>query len=271
MALKLITASTALAVTLAEAKAHLRVDSSDEDTLITAMITSATETAEQITGRAIMPQTWELTLDAFPDALELTRVPAVSVTSIKYFDVAGVQQTLASNAYALDAADDFGFAYIVPAYDTGWPVTRDQINAVAVQYVAGYANAAGVPAMPPYVEADEIQGAMLAEIDELRQKLAAVESQTAIPAQVQQYPACITMEAAYEMGSKGAKPTESERLLFESWMRGHCWAVIGKWDGRTYTETGSVYDGAVGYTRQLWAVWRDRAALCASPSNTQKT
>lgn len=128
-----------------------------------------------------------------------------------------------------------------------------------------------VPAMPPYVEADEIQGAMLAEIDDLRQKLAAVESQTAIPAQVQQYPACITMEAAYEMGSKGAKPTESERLLFESWMRGHCWAVIGKWDGRTYTETGSVHDGAVGHTRQLWAVWRDRAALCASPSNTQKT
>ena len=145
MALKLITASTALAVTLAEAKAHLRVDSSDEDTLITAMITSATETAEQITGRAIMPQTWELTLDAFPDALELTRVPAVSVTSIKYFDVTGVQQILASNAYALDNADDFGFAYIVPAYDTEWPVTRDQINAVAAQYVAGYANAAAVP------------------------------------------------------------------------------------------------------------------------------
>ena len=145
MSLKLITAASALAVSLSEAKAHLRVDSSDEDTLITAMITSATETAEQITGRAIMPQTWELTLDAFPNALELTRVPAISVTSIKYFDAAGVQQSLASNAYALDNADDFGFAYIVPAYGTEWPVTRDQINAVAVQYVAGYANAAAVP------------------------------------------------------------------------------------------------------------------------------
>jgi uncharacterized phiE125 gp8 family phage protein len=145
MSLKLITAASALAVSLSEAKAHLRVDSSDEDTLITAMITSATETAEQITGRAIMPQTWELTLDAFPAALELTRVPAASVTSIKYFDAAGVQQSLASNAYALDNADDFGFAYIVPAFGTEWPATRDQINAVAVQYVAGYANAAAVP------------------------------------------------------------------------------------------------------------------------------
>lgn len=82
MALKLITAATALAVSLVEAKEHLRVTESTEDTLITAMITAATEVAEQITGRAIMPQTWELTLDAFPDAFELTRIPAASITSL---------------------------------------------------------------------------------------------------------------------------------------------------------------------------------------------
>ena len=145
MSLKLITAASALAVTLAEAKAHLRVDSTDEDTLITAMITAATETAEQITGRAIMPQTWELTLDEFPDALEITRVPAISVTSLKYYDAAGVQQTLSSSLYVLDSANDFGFAYVVPAYGESWPTVRDQINAVNLRFTAGYANAAAVP------------------------------------------------------------------------------------------------------------------------------
>ncbi len=145
MALKLITPASALAVTLAEAKAHLRVTASDEDTLITAMITSATETAEQITGRAIMPQTWELTLDAFPDALELTRIPAATVTSLTYYDDAGVLQTMSSSLYALDNANDFGFAYVVPAYGEEWPTTREQINAVALRYVAGYASAAAVP------------------------------------------------------------------------------------------------------------------------------
>ena len=145
MALKLITAATSLAVTLAEAKAHLRVDSTDEDALVTALIHAATATAEQMTGRALMTQTWELTLDAFPDALELTRVPAQSVTSIIYADATGAATTLDNGLYALDSADDFGFAYIVPAYGTEWPTTRSQINAVAVRYVAGYADAAAVP------------------------------------------------------------------------------------------------------------------------------
>lgn len=145
MALKLITAATALAVSLAEAKLHLRVDTADEDTLITAFITAATESAEQATGRAIMPQTWELTLDAFPDAFELTRVPAASITSIRYWDTTGTQQTLGTALYTLDNADDFGSAYAVPAVGNAWPAAREQINAVALRYVAGYDTAAAVP------------------------------------------------------------------------------------------------------------------------------
>ncbi|OXE36911.1 MAG: hypothetical protein CGW95_04820 [Phenylobacterium zucineum] len=138
MALKLITAASTYPVTLAEAKLHCKVDVADDDALLTALITTATEGAEQITGRALMAQTWELTLDAFPDAFELTRVPVQSVTSVKYFDATGVQQTLASNLYSFDNADDNNSAYVVPAYGTSWPVTREQINAVAVRYVSGY-------------------------------------------------------------------------------------------------------------------------------------
>lgn len=146
MALKLITASTALAVTLAEAKEHLRVDSSDEDTLITAMITAATETAEQITGRAIMPQTWLLTLDAFEDELVLTRVPVASIVSVTYTDPDGVELALStgSNWRLLDL-DDYAPARIVPVYGYSWPATRAQAEVVGVEYVAGYANAAAVP------------------------------------------------------------------------------------------------------------------------------
>lgn len=145
MALKLITPASALAVSLVEAKEHLRVTEAAEDTLITAMITAATETAEQITGRAIMPQTWELTLDAFPDAFELTRIPASAVTSLKYYDASGVLTTMAAESYTMDIADDYGFAYVVPAYGLTWPTARDQINAVALRFTAGYANAAAVP------------------------------------------------------------------------------------------------------------------------------
>lgn len=147
MALKLITAASALAVTLVEAKAHLRVEASDDDTLITALITAATEAAEQaMAGRAVMPQTWELTLDAFPEAFELTRLPVASVTSITYAAAAdGAATVLGSGNYTLDVADDYDSAYVLPAYATSWPSVRDQANAVALRYVAGYANAAAVP------------------------------------------------------------------------------------------------------------------------------
>lgn len=145
MALKLITPAAELAVSLADVKAHLRVDTTDEDTLITAYIAAAAELAEQATGRALMPQTWELTLDAFPEAFEITRVPAASITSLKYWDATGTQQTMGTGLYTLDNSDDFGNAYVVPVYAGMWPVNRDQINAVALRYLAGYATAAAVP------------------------------------------------------------------------------------------------------------------------------
>jgi len=145
MALKLITAAVDLAVTLAEAKLHLRVDGTDDDTLIQALIVAATESAEQATGRAIMPQTWELTLDLFPEAFELTRIPVVSVDSVTYQDATGAPTVLTSALYSLDNADDFGPAYVVPAYGTDWPETRDETNAVAVRYIAGYADSTLVP------------------------------------------------------------------------------------------------------------------------------
>jgi uncharacterized phiE125 gp8 family phage protein len=145
MSLKLITAPIAPPVTLAEMKAHLRVDMTDDDTLISAMLVGATDVAEQHTGRAIMPQTWEITLDAFPDAFEITRVPVQSITSLKYYDASGVQQTLSPSLYALDNADDFSAAYVVPAFGAEWPETREQINAVTLRYAAGYADATAVP------------------------------------------------------------------------------------------------------------------------------
>lgn len=145
MALKLITAASALAVSLAEAKLSCRFDSADLDSDITAMISDATRLVEHETGKCVMAQTWGLTLDAFPTALELSRTPVTSVTSVTYTDIAGAVQTLSSSLYVLDNLDDNGPAYVVPAYSTAWPDTREQINAVSVRYVAGYATAAEVP------------------------------------------------------------------------------------------------------------------------------
>lgn len=139
MALKLITANTALPVALADMKTSLRIDGTERDTEITWAIKGAGQIAAHESGRQIMQETFELTLDAFPEALELTRVPVSSVTSLKYTDTTGSQITMSSALYLLDTADDFGSAYVVPVFDGTWPDTREVINAVVIRYVAGYA------------------------------------------------------------------------------------------------------------------------------------
>lgn len=143
MSLKLITAPTAEPVTLAEAKAHLRVDGTDDDAYITALIGAARQGAEHITGRALMAQTWELALDAFEADISLPRPPLASIASVKYLNDAGVLTPLDASAYLLD--DHSEPARLLPAYGTTWPATRGQANAVLIRYVAGYASAATVP------------------------------------------------------------------------------------------------------------------------------
>lgn len=75
-----------------------------------------------------------------------------------------------------------------------------------------------------------------------------------------------TVEAAREMGAKGGPVVEAERLAFEAWMAGHCWAVSPTWNGKTYDDSEEdkkrkLLDPLARTTRMLWAAWRDRAAL----------
>lgn len=144
MALKLITAPTAEPVTLDEAKAQCRVEDTASDTLLTGLIAAAREMAEQETGRALMTQTWELALDAFPAGeIDLVKVPVQSITSVKYLDGNGAEQTIANANYTLDS---YGIGHwLLPAYDYDWPATLDSANAVKVRFVCGYADAASVP------------------------------------------------------------------------------------------------------------------------------
>jgi uncharacterized phiE125 gp8 family phage protein len=144
MTLRQITAATTQCVTLDEVKAHLRLDEGYQDGLLQAMIYAATEAVEHATGRVLMTEIWEHSLDAFPTAIQLTRAPIQAITSISYVDLAGATQTVSPAAYAL-SQDDFGTARIHPVFDTNWPEARGDVDGVKVTYSAGYADAAGVP------------------------------------------------------------------------------------------------------------------------------
>lgn len=139
---RLITPAAAEPISLAEAKLHLRVeeDFEDDDTLISSLITAARKYTEDISSSIFLPQTWRLTLDAFPcrnyEEITLRKRPVSEVVSIKYIDQEGVQQTLDPALYQVDNS---GFlARIRPAYNQFWPYARCQLNAVEVTFVAGY-------------------------------------------------------------------------------------------------------------------------------------
>jgi len=132
MELKPISGPAEEPVTLADAKLTLRVDHAEDDSRIQRMIGAAREEAEQITSRRFGPQTWELVLDAFESTITLPAPPVTSVTSIKYDDDAGAEQTLAGSAYRVRGSEP---AIISPV--TSWPSTFSGPAAVRVRFQCG--------------------------------------------------------------------------------------------------------------------------------------
>jgi len=132
-------------VSLADMKLHLKseTDETDDDTLISTLISAATTYCQEFQHRAFITQTRILYYDEFPLMFHVPYPPLISVTSIKYIDTSGDEQTLDSGQYRVDIGNEPG--RITEAYNCTWPATRDVTNAVTLTYSAGYGAAADVP------------------------------------------------------------------------------------------------------------------------------
>lgn len=124
-------------VTLAEAKLHCNVDHDDDDTLIEAYIAAATAHIDGPfgwLGRSVGEQTLEYTASGFgcERYVQLPYPPVISVTSVKYLDSDGVEQTVAPADYSV-IGDTF---WLLP--DGSWPSVGYYPDAVRVRYQAGY-------------------------------------------------------------------------------------------------------------------------------------
>ena len=104
-------------VTLAEAKAFCRIDGSDEDALVSALIAAARLQVESLTGRALVSQTWRLTMTCAPRLVELPVIPVASLVE------------------APDGAVLQGDAVLLV----------EPVEELTVDYTAGYGDAADVP------------------------------------------------------------------------------------------------------------------------------
>lgn len=130
-------------ISTAEAKAHLRVDGSDEDTLIDGIVLAAEQYLDGYTGilgRALITQTWSESRPWFDYRIPLRVMPVQSVTSVTYYDANGDSQTVNSGVYRLHNGS--GGAYLVQVDGQSWPGgTQTRDDAVTVTYVCGYGNA----------------------------------------------------------------------------------------------------------------------------------
>ena len=154
MGLTLITAPVAEPVTIAEARAQLRVVTSGspashpEDDLINGLITASREAAEKHTGRAFVKQVWDLSLDSFPTSSStpvfLPMPPLISVDQITYTDSAGNPQTWDAAKWQVDTTD--AQARLRPAPGEIWPVVQaDLLGGALIRFTAGYSGDGASP------------------------------------------------------------------------------------------------------------------------------
>jgi len=137
--LVLKTGPATTAISLAEAKAFLRVDSDydDDDSYITSLIGVATNVVEQFTRRRLITQTYNIYYDEFPPYMDLQVGNVASVTHVKYYDTDNSLQTLDTSEYDVDIRVKPGRIY--QAEDGNFPDTYERANSVEVEFVVGSA------------------------------------------------------------------------------------------------------------------------------------
>lgn len=129
-------------VSLAEAKAFLKVDDNAEDGLITTLIGAARLHVEGITGRALIAQSWRIVLDEWPESgvVKLPVSPLLSVTAINAIDAHGASHDIGLAQFSSDRDRLF-----VPRVVTGMPSLQER-SGIEIDYVAGFgADAEQVP------------------------------------------------------------------------------------------------------------------------------
>jgi len=133
-------------VSVDDLRTHVKSVEDDDDLGI--YLTAARRAIEEEYATALIPQTCVLRLDRFPydgcyGEIELRIAHVTSITSITYVDTNGATQTLSGSNYLADIYSTP--ARIRPAFGLSWPSTREQMNAVTVTFVAGYATPDAVP------------------------------------------------------------------------------------------------------------------------------
>lgn len=125
-------------VTLAEAKAHLRITHDSEDALVESLLRAAREDVEHRTGQALIVQHWRLALDELPGdgVVALRRGPVREITSVTVYGDDGAASLVDPGTYQLDAA-----ATPARLRFRDIPGAMRAMNGIEIDFVAGFGEA----------------------------------------------------------------------------------------------------------------------------------
>jgi uncharacterized phiE125 gp8 family phage protein len=137
MTAALITPPALEPVSLADAKAHLRLDTDEDDALISAALTAARVQVEAKSRRVLIEQGWRVYLDAWPKKRIVTIpvAPLISVASLSVFDPTGDEITVDAGDYEVDAVSTPGRLFL----SSPVPVLVGRaVNGIEIDVTAGY-------------------------------------------------------------------------------------------------------------------------------------
>jgi uncharacterized phiE125 gp8 family phage protein len=141
----LVTPPAAEPLTLAEAKAWLRVEHDDDDAVIGVLITSARSLVEQETRRALITQGWRIVRDAWPAGgrIEVAPAPVRQVLAARVYDAAGIGQAIDATLFTLATGGAPGMLGFLPG---SLPAPGRAIAGIEIDIEVGYgADASAIP------------------------------------------------------------------------------------------------------------------------------
>jgi len=144
MSAYLLTAPAAEPLSLADAKAFLRVEHSDDDAIITSLVASARNHVEALTRCGLITQTWRIVLDRWPDNGRVApRLgPLRSLIAARVFNESNVASPIDVTSFVVDRA---GGAIAAPCWSL--PVPGRAIAGIELDVAVGFGDAAAdVPA-----------------------------------------------------------------------------------------------------------------------------
>ncbi|WCK15408.1 head-tail connector protein [Agrobacterium tumefaciens] len=145
-----VTAPEALPVSLEEVKKALRVDSADDDEMLTSLIQSAVDHYEGWTGVlgiCLVDQTWRQSYDRYNQCLRLPLGPVIAVDGVKTRDAAGTETQRPTTDYSVET-DAAGRSYV--RFVDGFTMPGDvaRYSAISIEYRAGWPIVDDKPTVP---------------------------------------------------------------------------------------------------------------------------